>query len=189
MAKPMKARKKGKRKKKGPELKLDNVAQRLAELVKPNPANALKKLRDFVFTRYFIVEEVVSRSYATSVDRNNVFGSPPQIQRTGYRTEIVLTVRPKEDQYLVVRELKFKGNSPVKAGDHIGAKIPKYEEKRDIFSRDACLPLNKRSRVKYVERDFRESEEAIEIMIHTPAGGTLRRDCAAHHSFYMGEDR
>jgi hypothetical protein len=193
MAKPMKAkknRKKGKRKKKGPEPGLDPIAQRLAGLTRPNPANALKKPKDFLVRKYFTVEEVVSQSYETSIDRNNVFGSPPNIKKTGYKIGIVLAVRPtKDNPDIIVRELRFNGDSVVKVGNEVAALIPKYEQKRHPLGLDKCVHPSRRSNVEYVDRDFKRSEEAIELVIQTHAGGTVRTDRAIDYPVYMGQDR
>ena len=85
-----------------------------------------KPLQELVFDETFTVEGVVSQSYLNSVMTGPMMiGSPNPKSKTGYKTKLSIKVIP--DNKIPVTELVFYGDSIIKAGDKVIARIPKYD--------------------------------------------------------------
>lgn len=79
-----------------------------------------------------------------------------------------------------VRRLEFRGDSKVKVGDYIRAKIPRYNERKirtGIF-------LHESEKI-YQDRKFNLEEIAIEIEIIGEGGRVLRSDRSVDYDKYL----
>lgn len=157
--------------------------QRLAELEK-----ASKSLSELIARERFYVDSVIrscqpicSRSYSEIR-----FNQEPVYSLTGYLPTLDISVLPDRHE-IPVRRLLFSGYSAVRGGDYIVALIPKYrEEKLEGFGASAILPpaLRRQQKTFYLERDFMDTESAIELMVFNSGGRVVSTDRSADYGEY-----
>ncbi len=125
-------------------------------------------LQELVDLETFMVEYVSSSSYAVNIspESETVYGGRSSSYSGGYITELHLKVTP-DDPANPTKELNFKGNSPVRGGDYIAARIPRYIEINEKYNQrmKSLGAPGKQKEPTYVGRKSKETEEAIEISI------------------------
>ncbi|MFW6450596.1 MAG: hypothetical protein ACOCZ6_06105 [Nanoarchaeota archaeon] len=161
---------------------IENAKRHEKEKIAQLEAKA-KPLHKLVEEETFIVEDVTGQSYArqiTPVTEAGVGVSSPRYQ-AGYSFELVLEVSP-EDKDLPINTLSFKGYSPVKKGEYITAKIPRFykeEVKSGLFA------PHKSDLTFYLDRQYNSIEYAIEISVLSDTGDVLRRERAVDYNDYI----
>lgn len=167
---------------KGIEKILEKREKRIQEL----EAKA-KPLRELVVSEYFLVKKVIGKTHPTSFNpcaetqlmSPLITYSPHQM---GYIKTLTLEVDWIGKQYfsrVPVKTLNFEGDCPVIVGNFIKALIPKYrEEKVDSLSHNP-------EEIFYLNRNFAETESAIEITILSRDKSEKRTDRAADYDRYM----
>lgn len=143
-----------------------------------------KPLCDLVVSENFTVNEVMGESYVTPSHFNSFFeiipGATPHVYSGSLTSKLVLKVTP-DNQDIPVRSLNFDGNSSVRPGDYINAKIPKYKEKKVIPNcSGSCFSQD---HIFYFDRDFNPEESAIELTILSEKG--KRTDRAVNYKDFM----
>ena len=145
-----------------------------------------KSLQELVVIENFTVNEIIAESYATSFTPRSerVIGGKSSIYEGGFTSRLVLKVSPY-NQDIPVKTINFDGFSTVMVGNHISAKIPKYEEKK--IARDLHFPSGpySRDRIFYFDRDFNPEESAIELAILAEDGTVLRKDRAINYKIFV----
>lgn len=103
-----------------------------------------------VVSEKFTVAEVVAESSETSFtpDSEKRYGGSSPRYSGGFTSKTILEVVP-DRKNLPVRTLEFYGFSGVLAGNHIKAKIPRYEE-----IRDGVIGPFEHEKVFYIDRGF-----------------------------------
>jgi hypothetical protein len=127
-----------------------------------------RPLHELVDLETFIVEYVSSYSCAVNIspESETVYGGSSSSYLGGYTAELHLKVTP-DNLASPTRELTFKGNSPVRGGDYIAARIPHYTDKSEVYNRrmKSCGFPGKQIDSVYVRRAQKGTEEAIEMSI------------------------
>ena len=143
-----------------------------------------KQLYELVSTENFNVDDVVAKSYATSVTPQSemIIGGRSPHYNTGFTSQLVLKVTPINSQ-VPIKTLNFHGFSIVKAGDRISASIPKYR-KEELGGEGYVKPFN-RAEIIYYDRDFNSEESAIELALLSADGKILRRDKAVDYENFV----
>ncbi|MBU2496849.1 MAG: hypothetical protein KJ767_02215, partial [Nanoarchaeota archaeon] len=143
-----------------------------------------KHLCDLVVTESFYVREVlaVTKSNYSTFSHEVKPGIRGSFRGGEYSSELVLKVKP-ESKDSIVRTLSFRGISTVSGGDHIIAKIPRYEEitSKIIYGGSGRFEYNYRD-VYYLPREFRKDENVIEISILDDKDKVSRTDRAVDYS-------
>lgn len=137
-----------------------------------------QQLPELVQEIYFTVKYVDSQSYRTSftpISETSIGGPNPHYEG-GFKSVLELIVKPEEN--IPVERLIFSGSSPVRGGDYIYAKIPRY-------TKESLFQGLEESTNYYFDRDFKPKEEAIEITLLSDEGEPLRRDKAVNYKSYM----
>ncbi|MBI5804190.1 hypothetical protein HY450_03025 [Candidatus Pacearchaeota archaeon] len=145
------------------------------EVSSENLSSGSRPLHELVVSVNFIVHDVVAQTHGTSFTPTSewMIGGSSPVYWGGFTSSIILKVSP-DDRDIPVRELTFDGFSPIRAGDYISAKIPRYEEKK--FSEN----LHSKGKTLYFDRDFKEEERAIELAIISD-GRVVRTDRAVDY--------
>jgi hypothetical protein len=138
-----------------------------------------KPLHEFVALEYFRVIEVTSQTYDTRFTpvSEAVFGGRSPEYSGGYTSVLELKVEPLEPK-VPIRTLRFNGICAAKGGDKILAAIPKYHE-REVFKTEGapmCSSRDITEKVYLPRQDYKEEEQAVEIILLTPELGYLRTD-------------
>lgn len=146
-----------------------------------------KSLEDLVVLYKFFVNEVVSKSKEVKFTPQSEirFGGSTPRYTMGYASTLMLKVDPILSDKKIVKTLTFNGYSPVRAGEIIEAKIPRYtfEETRE--------PHRFISKREYFDRPFNEKESAIEItivninLLNHQTTKRLRTDRSVDYSYYI----
>jgi len=145
-----------------------------------------KPLHELVHDEYFTVERVVSETDPTyfTPDSEIVFGERSRGYSGGNITNIVLEVASNNRP--PIKRLSFEGNSGVRAGDRILAKIPKYDERREFVEEGQICGADD-TRIVYIPRqEYRDTEKAIEInIIEIGTGKVLRTDRSVEYKSFQ----
>lgn len=124
-----------------------------------------KDIIDLVFEEYFIVNEVLCRAEEVSIshiDGNTMLGGRVPTHNAVYVFSTELTVKPGNND-IPIKKLEFLGYSAAKAGDQIWARIPRYVIEK--VSRETRHRYDSGIETFYLDRDWNEKENAIEITI------------------------
>jgi hypothetical protein len=137
-----------------------------------------KSLRELVFEETFTVENITQTclSHTITPDSEVQLGRQSPEYSAGQSYSCVMQVKPRTD--IPVRQLTFHSTSAVRIGDEILATIPRNKAERFIGA-----VLDQGENV-YVDRPYKESEEAIKIKILSPEGKVTREECSANYSNY-----
>ncbi len=146
-----------------------------------------KPLYDLVVSEDFTVHDIIGESYVTSSYltlftplSETIPGGIPPVCSGGFTSKLVLKVTPN-NRDIPVRTLNFDGNSAVRPGDYIIAKIPKYKEKKvSLGYFGSCFSQD---RIFYFDRDFNPEEFAIELIIPSEKG--KRTDRAVNYENFI----
>lgn len=144
-----------------------------------------KDLHELVVSENFVVDAAESSSHArsfTPVSEMIIGGRSPHY-KTGFSSKLILKVSP-ENSEVPVKTLNFNGYSPVKAGDHISARIPRYEERK---VEPGFFGGGVHSRTFYIDRGFNEKEIAIEVAIIGASGKVIRSDKSVEYDGFVKE--
>ena len=137
-----------------------------------------KQLHELVVSEHFIVEDVIGESTALSftplLERR--IGGAPSESHTIHTSELTLKVMPKNKK-VPIRTIRFNGSSIVQAGHHVIAEIPRYEE---IEYTKEGFPS-----YIYLDRQYRETEEAIELKVFSSKAVCLRTDRSVNYKEYI----
>lgn len=130
-----------------------------------------RSLHELVVSQNFLVERVLLKSDCRSIPSKSesVLEENNSIE-LGYNSRLILSVTPQKNDNILVRTLYFDGISEVKSGDRISADIVRYREERidldsDIIGPDWNPFSNPNHLLFYLDRDFKEKEDAIELSI------------------------
>jgi len=162
----------------------------------------LGELYRIIVTEKFTVNEVVAEYYTADITPHSemIFGGISHSYEGGYISELELEVSP-DNPNVPIKTLIFHGCSPVKVGDYISAKIPKFEEKRagtefpsdevpyskieDIPQKIDITPIynNIKGLINegHIDIHYNPKEIAIELAILSSDGKVLRTDRAANY--------
>lgn len=168
------------------ELKL-NLRKKMPDFKKMNEQemkkleSKSKKLNELIVSENFIVEEVISESYATSFTPKSemVLGGYSPSYSVGHTSRLVLKVSP-DNKEIPVQTLNFSGSSIIKAGDYISAKIPKYKKSK-------YNGLFKKEKTFYFDRDFNSEESVIELALLSENEEVLRKDRSVDYRNFIKE--
>ncbi len=145
-----------------------------------------KPLRELVVIENFTVNEITGKSYATSFPPPSgmFFSRISPAYEGGFISRLVLKVSP-DNPDIPIRTINFDGFSTVVAGNHIFAKIPKYEEKKISSDFHFHSGHYSESRIFHLDRDFNPEESAIELAILAEDGTVLRKDRAINYKIFV----
>jgi len=134
-------------------------------------ATESKPLPELIFEEEFIVTNVLSQ---TNLIDDNIFSlefdKSLQINK-GYAPNLTLNVIPAvlaSNKNIPIKELIFYGNSPVRKGDIIKAKVPRFKlENREsaTISTYNRIAFYDRPYHAFYDRPYQTTERAIEISI------------------------
>jgi|SRR3989344_1096572 len=126
-------------------------------------ATESKPLPELIFEEEFIVTNVLSQ---TNLIDDNIFSlefdKSLQINK-GYAPNLTLNVIPAvlaSNKNIPIKELIFYGNSPVRKGDIIKAKVPRFK----LENRESAT-ISTYNRIAFYDRPYQTTERAIEISI------------------------
>ncbi len=126
-------------------------------------ATESKPLPELIFEEEFIVTNVLSQ---TNLIDDNIFSlefdKSLQINK-GYAPNLTLNVIPAvlaSNKNIPIKELIFYGNSPVRKGDIIKAKVPRFK----LENRESAT-ISTYNRIAFYDRPYQPTERAIEISI------------------------
>jgi len=142
-----------------------------------------KPLYELIVSENFLIEDILGQSYAhsfTPISEVNFEGKSPRYDG-GYSSDLVLKVLPERD--IPIKTLFFSGFFPGLIGNKISAKIPRYEKRNINEGYFTCF--SREARTFYLDRDFNDREEAIELAILSPKGKILRLDRAVGYGEFM----
>jgi hypothetical protein len=141
-----------------------------------------KHLYELIVEERFTVDEVIGQSYATATETRLTEKGRTQIKTGGFDLVLTLIVTP-ENTKIPIRTLRFEGMSSVEGGDYISAKIPRYDTKIlfDTFGSRCQQEFQ-------VDRQFNETESAIEIKIRHAEGTVRRTDKSVDYKDFLRPD-
>jgi hypothetical protein len=125
-----------------------------------------KSLSELIFSEKFKVCGVSCETYSTSVTTQIIAGGRSPSYGAGFTSRLLLKVEPY-DKNINVKEIVFDGYCPVLAGSDISALIPKYNKKMLNINpvMDRLCGFGDENKVFYLDRDYKEKENAIQINI------------------------
>ncbi|MFA7708240.1 MAG: hypothetical protein WCX73_04790 [Candidatus Pacearchaeota archaeon] len=143
----------------------ENIAQMLKKQFEDEIKSA-KPLEKLIFPCYFNVTEVISQSYATSVEplSEMVIGGRSSSYEAGFSSKLVLKV-DSIDSKIPINTLNFRGFSIVKAGDYISALVPRYTSKSFDNHNNPMVGNETMKDTYYFDREFNKEELAIQLVI------------------------
>lgn len=141
-----------------------------------------KSLAELVLEGRFNVTGVeVAFSRTSSISQSEtLIGGPVVSDDSGYTALSILNVLPEVYFEVPIRKLIFYGNSSVRAGDFVLAKIPCYQEIRSPISFPEFA-----KETFYIPRKFKRDEEAIKLSIISSDKRVLREELSANYPKYQ----
>ena len=136
-----------------------------------------KPLHELVITQEFVVTNITSQSYATSITPISevmIEGLSPKYSG-GFRVQTVLDVQPTA-YGVPVRTILFSGYTPVRSGELVRVSMPCYEKLKPSLSYDDTQEY-------YVPRALTKLEQALEIVI-VYGGHDVRTDRSTLHGMF-----
>ena len=176
---------------------IQDVERRRVERIKELQSRS-KPLHELVVTEKFTVDDVVAKSYATSISPLSEMrlGGQSQIYNGGFISRLVLQVTP-DIKDIPVRTITFEGISVVLAGDYISAQIPRFEKQTESgeefrgqgprishkFGGSGSSSMYEL--VFHLDRPYNPEESAIELAILSVDEKVLRRDRAVNYCDFV----
>ena len=136
----------------------------------------------------FTVQGVLQESYSHTVSPMSEWrsGSSTGHYHAGYSTRTTLTVKP-DNSRVPIKTLIFAGPTALRNGDRISAIIPRYEKHgEERWPSSGCDGM--RPRVLYTDRQYKDSEEAVQITtLRSDERGAVRTDRSANYRDFTKE--
>ena len=135
-----------------------------------------KNLSELVRDEKFIIGAVLGESLETSVTEGpTIIGGYNPSTATGYAHSLTLKVH---GTVTAIKSIKFRGTSPVRSGDKIVVKIPRFK-----VHKSPGFEFSDDGKEYYLDRDYNSIEQAIEIAI-IKGKRIARRDRSVDYHIY-----